>query len=490
MVVAVARHGYADTTLAELVRLAGVSRTTFYAHFKDKEDCFLATYDSIVEAAMKRVTQAYLAPGDWRERMRAGFTEFMAVLASDPAAARLVIVDSLALGARALERRAGAASGFEQMLRASFDQTPELGHVPDVTIRAMVGGVRRVIYHQLTEGNPDRLPELVDELLRWVLSYQTPAPEGVDPERAGKVTAAPVATDDPLLDLPAARLTLTPRERIVLAVTSVVAERGYQDLTIPRISATAGISNQTFYEHFEGKQEAFLAAFDRGAADAMTDTLAAFESAPSWPDGLWSGLHALLGFLASEPHFTRLAFLELLAAGPAAYGRSELVLDAFGAFLDPGFEQHPELPRLVGQAIVGGMWNVIHHEVAHERTAALARLTPRLAYIALAPFVGAAEAAVLAGDDPPGSRLRAIRLPASSRQPPRYTPWPTIHSCRSGSSPGRSAGEPRTIVACTSSHTPPPSSWASVDRGSGAPPSPGRGVRIAASRSTARSCTR
>jgi hypothetical protein len=132
----------------------------------------------------------------------------------------------------------------------------------------------------------------------------------------------------------------------------------------------------------------------------MTDTLAAFESAPSWPDGLWSGLHALLGFLASEPHFTRLAFLELLAAGPAAYGRSELVLDAFGAFLDPGFEQHPELPRLVGQAIVGGMWNVIHHEVAHERTAALARLTPRLAHIALAPFVGAAEAAVLAGDDP------------------------------------------------------------------------------------------
>jgi len=400
MVVAVARHGYADTTLAELVRLAGVSRTTFYAHFKDKEDCFLATYDSIVEAARERVTQAYRAPGDWRDRMRAGFTEFMAVLASDPAAARLVIVDSLALGARALERRAGAANGFEQMLRASFDQTPELGHVPDMTVRAMVGGVRRVIYHQLTEGNPDRLPELVDELLRWVLSYQTLAPEGIDPERAGQVTAAPVATDDPLLDLPAARLTLTSRERIVLAVTSVVADRGYQDLTIPRISATAGISNQTFYEHFEGKQEAFLAAFDRGAADAMTDTLAAFESAPSWPDGLWSGLHALLGFLASEPHFTRLAFLELLAAGPAAYGRSELVLDAFGAFLDPGFEQHPELPRLVGQAIVGGMWNVIHHEVAHERTAALARLTPRLAYIALAPFVGAAEAAGLAGDDP------------------------------------------------------------------------------------------
>jgi AcrR family transcriptional regulator len=406
MVAAVARHGYADTTIGELVRLAGVSRTTFYAHFKDKEDCFLATYDSIVEAARERVTQAYLAAGDWGERMRAGFSEFMAVLASDPAAARLVIVDSLALGARAFERRAGAATGFEQMLRTSFDQTPGLGHVPDTTIRAMVGGVRRVIYHQLTEGRPEKLPELVDDLLRWVLSYQTAAPEGIDLERRAptgpKPSAAPDASHSQLLDLPAARLTLTPRERIVLAVTTVVAERGYQDLTIPRISATAGISNQTFYEHFGGKEEAFLAAFDGGAAGAMGDTLAAFEAAPTWPEALWSGLEALLGFLASEPYFSRLAFLELLAAGPAAYGRSELVLDAFGAFLDPGFELRPEVPRLVGQAIVGGMWSIIHQEVAHERTAALVHLTPRLAYIALAPFVGAAEAAVLAGDDPTG----------------------------------------------------------------------------------------
>jgi AcrR family transcriptional regulator len=404
MVAAVARHGYAATTIGELVKLAGVSRTTFYAHFRDKEDCFLATYDSIVEAATERVTHAYRAAGGWRERMRAGFSEFMAVLASDPAAARLVIVDSLALGARALERRAGAATAFEQMLRTSFDQTPGLGHVPDTMIRAMVGGVRRVIYHQLTEGHPERLPELVEDLLRWVFSYQTPSPAAIDRERPASPDqtspTAPVASHPPLLDLPAARLTLTPRERIVQAVTRVVAERGYQELTIPRISATAGISNQTFYEHFASKEEAFLAAFDGGAAGAMRDTLAAFEGASTWPEGLCSGLDALLGFLASEPYFTRLAFLELLAAGPAAYGRSELVLDAFGAFLDPGFELRPEVPRLVGQAIVGGMWSIIHHEVAGERTAALARLTPRLAYIALAPFVGAAEAAVHAGDDP------------------------------------------------------------------------------------------
>ena len=48
MVEAVARHGFADTTLRELVSLAGVSKSTFYEHFESKQDCFLATFDDIV----------------------------------------------------------------------------------------------------------------------------------------------------------------------------------------------------------------------------------------------------------------------------------------------------------------------------------------------------------------------------------------------------------------------------------------------------------
>ena len=48
MVEAVARHGFAGTTLRELVALAGVSKTTFYEHFECKQDCFLATFDEIV----------------------------------------------------------------------------------------------------------------------------------------------------------------------------------------------------------------------------------------------------------------------------------------------------------------------------------------------------------------------------------------------------------------------------------------------------------
>ncbi len=51
----VAEKGYGPTTVADLTREAGISRTTFYAMFDDKEGCFLAAYDGIVDALVRRI---------------------------------------------------------------------------------------------------------------------------------------------------------------------------------------------------------------------------------------------------------------------------------------------------------------------------------------------------------------------------------------------------------------------------------------------------
>ena len=64
MVDAVARHGYAETTLRELVTLAGVSKATFYEHFESKQDCFLSTFDDIIDEASARVGEAFGGPGE------------------------------------------------------------------------------------------------------------------------------------------------------------------------------------------------------------------------------------------------------------------------------------------------------------------------------------------------------------------------------------------------------------------------------------------
>src|SRR4051794_25287721 len=68
MVAAVAKHGYAETTVSELVGLAGVSKSTFYEHFGGKEECFLATFETIVNEASARVALAYRTDGGLEER--------------------------------------------------------------------------------------------------------------------------------------------------------------------------------------------------------------------------------------------------------------------------------------------------------------------------------------------------------------------------------------------------------------------------------------
>src|SRR4249919_1026617 len=71
MVEAVARHGFSDTTLRELVSLAVVSKSTFYEHFTGKQDCFLATFDEIVLDVGGRVDLAFDEPGDLRAKLLA-----------------------------------------------------------------------------------------------------------------------------------------------------------------------------------------------------------------------------------------------------------------------------------------------------------------------------------------------------------------------------------------------------------------------------------
>src|SRR5436305_8039942 len=89
MVEATARHGFAGTTVAELVGLAGVSKTTFYQHFDSKQECFLATFDAIIGEVTARVSETYRESGDFSERLTRALSTFMEIAADEPAAASL-----------------------------------------------------------------------------------------------------------------------------------------------------------------------------------------------------------------------------------------------------------------------------------------------------------------------------------------------------------------------------------------------------------------
>jgi hypothetical protein len=163
--------------------------------------------------------------GGWRERLHAAFEEFIHGVVSDPGAAGLVIVEGLAVGEGAARHREYAARAFELLLRQSFERAPDGGRVAAATITAPVGGVRRIVYIHLREGRVGALPLLVDDLLDSTVSYQLSAGAEFaalrDPQRP-KGTRPVAGGCGQALELPHARLRYSERERIAVAVSSLV----------------------------------------------------------------------------------------------------------------------------------------------------------------------------------------------------------------------------------------------------------------------------
>lgn len=400
MVEAVTRHGYAGVTLRELVGLAGVSKTTFYELFESKEECFLAAFDGIVEQAAAQASDAYSGGSGHRDGLLRALRRYADLIAERPDAASLVIVESLGLGTAGAAHRERGLERFEQLLRGSFGpEEPE--RLSELAIRGIVGGIRRVVYRRLREGHPERFGEHVEELLDWGLGYQRRGAEPVLPEAfwmapksVGAVLGMLGNGEDGPPDWnerpssPRSRKTLTQRERIMRAVARLAAERGYLNLSVPSISGEAGVSNQTFYQEFAGKQEAFLAAFDALVARAQSQIAPDLWERASWIGRAGGALHAILTLIATNPLLARFAFFELLAAGPAGRDASELATERAMAFLAPTAmpEGVEPLPGVVVEAIGGGVWTIVQHEIDHERAEALPGLAPELLDFMLAPL--------------------------------------------------------------------------------------------------------
>jgi AcrR family transcriptional regulator len=159
---ALAQHGYSDTSVAEVIKLAGVSRKTFYAQFADKEDCFLAIYEEQMRRLQAITRDAFDAQDEWVPALRAGLTALLAALAYDPAVAKACFVDVLAAGPRAAQRRNEAMRELESILelaRPAGDASPRaLG-------LSMIGGLGEVLYQEIVSERAEGLPKMLPELM-------------------------------------------------------------------------------------------------------------------------------------------------------------------------------------------------------------------------------------------------------------------------------------------------------------------------------------
>jgi len=162
---AVAAKGYAAVTIGDLTKDAGVSRTTFYELFEDKEACFLAAYDKAVEVLVRRVTRAYEAEAEWPERATAGLAALLEALAEEQALARLALVDIGSAGPAAQRRYRAAIQRLTPLFEDGRDYALGGRGLPANTSRMAIGGVTGLIADELVAGHAERLPQLLPDLL-------------------------------------------------------------------------------------------------------------------------------------------------------------------------------------------------------------------------------------------------------------------------------------------------------------------------------------
>ena len=386
---AVAAKGYPALTVSRLVALAGISRRTFYEHFADREECFLASYDAIVAGAARRAGKAACGEGNRVGRrdgvagLERAFEALAREIAAEPKAAHLALVDVLAAGPAGLERmertRVAAQRAIAQRV---CGPEPRGASLPPAVLRGIAGGIWHVARRRLLEGRAQELPSLAGELLQWALDCGSPA-------------GAELPTDAPTVASIASAHGAgghDPHRLILRTAAELAAREGYEQVSVGRVAHEAGVPEALVVERYGSGEECFLAALELLTAEALAGALRDAQSAPDWPTGVQRAIATLMRRAAHDRAFARIAFVEVLAAGPAGLERGEGLLRSLAELL---LRYSPRAQRpspLAAEAAVGAIWEIIHHHVAQRTVQQLPGLAGCAAYMVLAPAIGAEEA--------------------------------------------------------------------------------------------------
>jgi AcrR family transcriptional regulator len=169
MAAALAYHGYEDTKVTDVIELAGLSRATFYEHFKGKEACFAAAYEDGVERLADAVEAAAGEGGEWEVRLATGLGAGLELLAADPPLAHLLFVEALAAARPARLEHERSLVRLAEALRPPAD-IPGGEVVPEETLRLLAGGLASHVSGRVLAGEAERLPGDRDLLLQYLLA--------------------------------------------------------------------------------------------------------------------------------------------------------------------------------------------------------------------------------------------------------------------------------------------------------------------------------
>lgn len=398
----VAREGYIGASIAQAISQARVSRSTFYEHFDDKLDCFVAVERDLSARAMAAIERAV------HKRQAEDVTQtvvrtLVELVERDPTGARVVLTESLAAGPRAMDERENLITRIERLVEDAWAGQSCEAPVLDVPAQALVGGVCRLLSIRISRG-ASGMHGLLPALLVWADSYATTdstrwqtlhrkdwAPLPRSPHAELPPSTPPARLPSGRHSLPSAYVSANQRERILHATICTLLRKGYTATTVSDIVAEAQLTRAVFYQHFRDKKELLAEINQVHFQQMMAVSARAFFSAERWPERVWAAVHAAGDLNAESPAGAHIAFIDTNAVGPELARRINDIVMAFAVFLEEGYRYRPEaesLPRLCSEAIAAAQCELIYKELRAARARRFRDLIPPVAYIALAPFMG------------------------------------------------------------------------------------------------------
>lgn len=195
MVEAVADKGYARATVGDALRRARASRETFYQLFRDKEDCFVAAYDLVVDSLLQQVSTAVgwpTEPSGWSSggpgagglgaggpgTLATAVGSFLDALAGRPSFARTFLVEVYGAGPRALQRRCAVYRRFTDEVARMVAGEPLAALPPDrrVAVEGFVAATSAMVTMKVAGGDGPGVVALLTDLLSlaWQLGLVAP----------------------------------------------------------------------------------------------------------------------------------------------------------------------------------------------------------------------------------------------------------------------------------------------------------------------------
>src|ERR1700728_187692 len=183
VIAAVSQSGYPAVTVADVVRRARVSRGAFYAHFTDKQECFLTATAEGRELMIARLVSATreLPPGTYDEEvLRVALRAYLAFLAREPAFARVFYIHMPAAGPQAVDRLDAAQAQLADLTRrwhrGARKHHRQWPSVPSEASLALAGATAELVRSMVRAGRTDALPELEETLVSLHLAVLAARP--------------------------------------------------------------------------------------------------------------------------------------------------------------------------------------------------------------------------------------------------------------------------------------------------------------------------